>query len=354
MAREFQRRGEDGAEILPPVSRKRRQRGRGRRRDRIENAEQRVRIALLVALDQFREVEVVAGIHANAVRQAAAKRDLLALVEQRDLDPVHFRRIGLEHGETDFHRFPVVVVAPIAGERGIEHLAQPVDDDGFRNLRQDAVVDPEIVLRLPGGRGQSARGHQDYPTAGLLDRAALLLVGRDDVLDREVRVGRDVIGARTRGEHGARRRACLGDAPANEFERGVPVQPHAALGGVHRFGHAEAERPQVTPEGERRFPVDRGVDPRIVVGERVGDDMSGGECDPVERMLRSFGRDARRAHLERQDLAVGGRQIDGRHGSASSGSTSIQRRSSQLCIARSASWTPFAPSKRFQVNGPSS
>ena len=55
---------------------------------RVEDAEQRVGIALLVAGDQLGIVEVVAGIHAHAVRQAAAHGDLLLLRQERDLDAV--------------------------------------------------------------------------------------------------------------------------------------------------------------------------------------------------------------------------------------------------------------------------
>ena len=60
--------------------------GRGRR-DGVENAEQRVGIAFLVAGDQFGVIEIVAGIHAHARRQLAAHVDLLLARQQRDLTP---------------------------------------------------------------------------------------------------------------------------------------------------------------------------------------------------------------------------------------------------------------------------
>ena len=47
------------------------QRGRGGRRDRVEDAEQRVAVALAVAADQLRVVEVVAGVEPHAVGQPA-------------------------------------------------------------------------------------------------------------------------------------------------------------------------------------------------------------------------------------------------------------------------------------------
>src|SRR3546814_12992836 len=59
------------------------------------------------------------------------------------------------------------------------------------------------------------------------------------------------------------------------------VQAHAALGGVHRLGHAEAEPPEMAPIADRALPVDRAAQPRIAVGERIGDDMRRGIGDAV-------------------------------------------------------------------------
>ena len=61
--------------------------------------------------------------------------------------------------------------------------------------------------------------------------------------------------------------------------------PHAALRGVHRLGDAEPERPEMAAEGDGGVPVDRGVEPRIAVGERIGDDMRRRIGDAVERRL---------------------------------------------------------------------
>ena len=46
--------------------------GRGGRRNRVEDSQQRVTVAVLVASNQLRVVEVVAGIHADSGRQPAA------------------------------------------------------------------------------------------------------------------------------------------------------------------------------------------------------------------------------------------------------------------------------------------
>ena len=80
--------------------RQRRQRGARRRRDGVEDAEQRIALAVrrlaadAVAGDQLGVVEVVAGVHAHAGGQAPAHRDLLVLVEQRDLDAVDLARVA--------------------------------------------------------------------------------------------------------------------------------------------------------------------------------------------------------------------------------------------------------------------
>ena len=159
------------------------ERRRRRRRDGVEDAEQRVGIALLVARDQLGVVEVVAGVHAHALRQAAAHRDLLVLVEQRNLDAVDLGGIGRDHVDRDLHRLHVVLVAPIARERGIEHLAEPVDDHRLLHLAEDAVVDLGVVVGRSRGLDQRAARHQDDAAAELLDRGALLLVGADHVVD---------------------------------------------------------------------------------------------------------------------------------------------------------------------------
>ena len=71
----------------------------------------------------------------------------------------------------------------------------------------------------------------------------------------------------------------LGGERRDQLARRRPVQPHAALGGVHRLGDAEPVRPQVAAEGERGVPVERRRRARAVGRERVGDDVRGGVGD---------------------------------------------------------------------------
>ncbi len=125
------------------------QRGKRRRRDgcdRIEDAEQGVRITQLVAGDQFREVEIVAGVHAHAQRQATAHDDFPVLVEQRDLDAIDLGDVHLDHGQANVHRRLDSAVTPVAGERRIEHVAQPMQNDRLAHLRQNAPVDLDVVV----------------------------------------------------------------------------------------------------------------------------------------------------------------------------------------------------------------
>ena len=105
VARQRHRRRQDRVEARR--GRRRRARAsaaRGGRRDRVEDAEQRVAVALRVAGDQLGVVEVVAGVHAHALGQAAAHGDLLVLVEQRDLDAVDLGGVRVDDAERRVHR----------------------------------------------------------------------------------------------------------------------------------------------------------------------------------------------------------------------------------------------------------
>ena len=121
-------------ELVVAAAAERLEGGRGDRRDGVEDAEQGVGVAVLVAGDQLGVVEVVAGVHAHALRQAAAHGDLLLLRQERDLDAVDLGGVGLDRGEAGVHRRHVVGVAPVAGQRRVEHLAEPVDDHRLLHL----------------------------------------------------------------------------------------------------------------------------------------------------------------------------------------------------------------------------
>ncbi len=186
---------------------------------------------------------------------------------------------------------------PVAGERRVEHLAEPVDDDGLARLREDPAVDLHVVVRALGARGERAARHQDDPAADRLDERALLLVGGLDVGERHARPRLEVVGAGAAREDGARDRARLADRPADQLLRRVPVEAHPALRGVHGLGDGEAERPDVAPVGERRVPVQARLERRVDRRPRIGDDVHGGEADaapdgPARRRGRGLARQA--------------------------------------------------------------
>ena len=174
---------------------------------------------------------------------------------------------------------------PVIRQRRIEHVAEPVDDHGLAHLRQHAVIDPGVVVGVAAELCQRPRRHQDDASAGLFDRRDLLLIGADDVVDGLRILHREVIGAGAGKHQRAAPRLRRPDRALDQFQRGRPVQPHAALRGVHGFGDAEAEVPDMLAEGNGAVPVDRRRQPRIDVGERVGHHMRRGERHAVERAL---------------------------------------------------------------------
>src|SRR5258708_29912479 len=93
-----------------------------------------------VAGDELGVVEIVARVHAHALRQPPAQRDLARLVEQRDLDAVDLGGVGGDDVEPDRAGAAEVAVAPIAYQRGIDHDAEPVADDTVFDLAQRAAI----------------------------------------------------------------------------------------------------------------------------------------------------------------------------------------------------------------------
>ena len=256
MARQRHRRPQHVVKAGFIAGREPRQRIGRRRRDGVEDAEQRVRKALVVAGDQFGVVEVVTGIHLDVLVEPPAHVDLALLVEQRDFYAIDLGRVGVDDGNRRVHRLVEIGRTPIACQRRIEHVAEPVDDHGLADLAQHAVVDLCVVVGATAELCQRARGHQDDTAAGLFDCGGLLLVSTDHIIDRPCILYREVVGPGA-GKH-QRITLCLRriDRALNQLQRGRPVQPHAALRGVHRLRDAEAEVPDVLAEGHGAVPVD--------------------------------------------------------------------------------------------------
>ena len=248
-ARKRDGRIEDGVEA-GAVARLQLGEGRSRcRRDRVEDAEQAVRKAPIVAADQLGIVEVVAGIHRDAFRQAPPHGDLLAGVEQRDLDAVDLVGVLADQGEHRLHGRLEIAAAPITGERRIEHLAEPVQDHLAPALPDQGAVHGEIIVGALGDPAERAARHQDDLAAMLFNMADLLLIGADHVIEAVRLLRSKLVGAGAAGEVGAGCGLGLGEHAGDQLGCVLPVQPHAALGGIHRFGDLEAEAPEMAPEG---------------------------------------------------------------------------------------------------------
>ena len=266
-------------------------------------------MSLRVAFDQLGEVEVIAGVHAHGLGQAPAHGDLLVLIQEGNLDAIDFGAVLCQHSKAGVHRHMVIAITPVAFERRIEHLAEPVDDHRLLHLPQDAAVDARVVLGAPREAGECAARHHDQLPAHALDRLDLLLVGADDVVDRNARVGVEVIGAGAAGDLHAG--PCPGglERAADQLPGAAPVEAHAALRGVHRLGDAEAEVPEIVAKRDGLVPVDRRVEPGVIVGERIGDHMRGRVGDAAELRRRAFFRQHDRlAGGVRREVAVLRRQ----------------------------------------------
>ena len=269
-------------------------------------------VAPRIARDQLGVIEIIPGIHAHPPGKAPPHGNLLVLVEERNLHPVDLCGICADHIDGDIHRARVVLRAPIAVQRRIEHLAEPMDDHGLAHLAEDAAIDLGVVVRRARRLHQRAARHQHDAAAEFLDRGALLLVGGDDVPDGDVGARVEMIGPRTASDEGARHVFRRGKAPADQLERCGPIQPHAALRGIHRLGDAETERPEVAAEGDGALPVDRGIEPRIGICYGIGHDMRGRIGDAVERRLR--GREiSRRTRGIGREPAAGDGKIERGH-----------------------------------------
>ena len=309
-------------------------------------------------------MEVVAGEHAGGFRQLFAYRDLRIGVEQAHLharDLVAVVVDDLEHRRGGGIR---VVRPEVAREARIERDAEPVQHDRRTRSGEHLAIDAAVVVGAARGPREVPARHEHDARTRVLGVVELFLVGVDDRLEGDGLVA-DMIGVHADDEVGTHGRR-LGGAAGDQFARGEGVEPHVALRGVHGVGDAEAPRPHVVAEGERRIPVDLGRFAGGVVGERLRHDVRGRVGDPTrERMprpreRRRFGErhggqsaglvdERERGHGQRAPVSSGrssgagaGASVDP---SATSGSS--MRRPSRLdarpCSARS---TPRAPARK--------
>ena len=155
------------------------QRLHGGWRDRSEGAEQRVAVARAVASDQLGIVEVVAGVEPDALGEPGAECLLVRLVEQRDLDAVDLGGVRLDDRERGVGGRIDVARTPVALERRIEHVAEPVQDDRRLGVLEQLAVDAEVNVGVGADRRKRPRRHQDHLATRRLDRLHLLGIGGD-------------------------------------------------------------------------------------------------------------------------------------------------------------------------------
>ena len=311
VARQRHRRPQHVVEAGLVAGRKPRQRvGRGRR-DGVEDAEQRVRKALVVAGDQFGIVEIVAGIHlARSCRAAGACRSRAALSSSETLTPSTLAALALMMATAVSIALSRSARAPVAGQRRIEHVAEPVDDHGLADLAEHAVVDLGVIVGAAAELRQRARGHQDDAAAGLLDRRDLLLIGADHVVDRLRVFHREMVGAGA-GEH-QRIAACLGGlrpSAGSVPARSASPAPCRAARCPSLRRRRGRESQTCSRNAMVRSQSIAACQPRIVVGERIGHHMRGREGDAVERAFELRRKRPRRRQAIGLDRAIRRRQL---------------------------------------------
>ena len=179
------------------------------------------------------------------------------VVQEGQLDPVDPGGVGMGDGQRGLERGRERTCAPVAGERGVEHLAQPMQDHRLVGFGQHTGVDGLVVGRACRNAGQRAARHEDDPPAGLLNGGELFVVGGDDVVEgtRFRRV--EVVGADAADDAFPFGRCRRRERTFDQQTGGGPVEARAALGRVHRLRDAEAEIQNVATEGQRRVPVYR-------------------------------------------------------------------------------------------------
>ena len=193
------------------------QRGAGARCNGVKDAEQGITVSVhagvtkTVAGDQFRKIEIIAGIHAHAFAVDAARAgqltthgDFLIFAEQGNFDAVYFIGVRVDDADGRVHGLFGIVRSPVAFQGRVERITQPVQYDGLSRLAQDAVIDVFIIRRALGHARQRPAGHDDKCAAEFLNRLHLLFIAGNDLVDGADIFEHKMIRATTRSEQGAR------------------------------------------------------------------------------------------------------------------------------------------------------
>src|SRR5579859_3337225 len=154
------------------------------RRDGIEDAQQRIAVALLVAHNQLVIVKVVARIHSYTRRQPAAHFNFEFRIQQRDFDSFNFAAIFGNQFEAVIHCFMHIAASPITGQRRIKHLTEPMQNHRFANLGQDLAIDGGIIVNAARTARQRPARHQDYASSCHFDGLTLFQVSAQHLISR--------------------------------------------------------------------------------------------------------------------------------------------------------------------------
>ena len=265
--------------------------GRSRRRCRAAR-----RSGDAVALDQLRVVEVVAGVEPDARRAARRAAPISCSASSSEtFTPSTLSACVADELEERFgrrrRRRPSPSSRPAAGRTSRRASAGSPAAAPAEQL----AVDRLVVLRRRARRGPAARLAIRI-TAAPAPRRLPAAPGSASMTRRASAVGA-VRGRCPRPQ--AIRPPARGPPPALRrisSRGGRPVEAHAALGGVHGLGDAQAVATTVA-RGRRGWRPSRGGGRAgRVVGQRVGDDVGGGVGDPTaEAGAASSARHARRA-----------------------------------------------------------
>ena len=195
-----------------------------------------------------------------------------------------------------------VGAAPVALQRRIEHVAQPVQDHRLAGLAQHAVVDAFVVGRALRHARQRAAGHHDQPPAELSRSPPSAPRRRGS--RRRPTSRPPAPGGRCRSRWPGRRRArrarhrCERRISSSEVGQSSPM-PRCAVSMASAT--PRPMRPQPVAVGDGGVPVDRALQPGVDGGPRIGHHVRGGVGDAVElgaaarRGVKSRGRAACRA-----------------------------------------------------------
>ena len=130
-----------------------------------------------IACDQVGIVEIIAGIKPDPGGQAGAECRLMPLIQQGYLDAIDLAGVFADQPQHEIRGAGDIGAAPIACQRRVEHIPQPMQDHRVARPVDQAAVNAGIDRLIRAHRGKGAAGHQDQLATHSLDRLGLMLIG---------------------------------------------------------------------------------------------------------------------------------------------------------------------------------